>query len=384
MIALTGAAAAATIGGYQTVASLSESPDNTSPDQNQSDHGSADTDDLGPEESYESREGDILTGITPGVLDRPGREALDTWLGMDHAVEVSFVDVGMTHRGITYYLEQTLDQIWERRRVPMVMFQPAIEEDGETSSEINRHIANGEHDELFESWADKFAAWIYAEEYPRRAYINLAPEFNGDWSPWSPAVGDTDETDFVEMWRRIHDIFSDTELDSEHIQWVWSMDTSTRGVDVSACYPGGDYVDWVGIHGYNWDGWGGWMSPAEHYDGVLETVRSITDRPIAFTEFSTSAQVEDGFDPERKAEWIYDVYAYFLEENVRMACWYNDEPDVDWAIFGGEHGVETVTVEGIEYRVYPAYREVVNESGMLGAHPSHPQILTTEEFQGEF
>ena len=384
ILALSGAATAAMIGGYQTYASLSGSPDNTSLDRDQPNRGSGDTDTLVPEESYESREGDLLTGITPGVLDRSGLEALDSWLDLHHAIQVNFVDVGMSHDGISYYLEETLEDIWGRRRVPMVMLQPAIEEDGETSSEVNRHIAEGEHDELFETWADEFAAWIHAEEYPRRAYINFAPEFNGDWSPWSPAVGDTDETDFVEMWRRVHDMFTDVGLDNEHIQWVWAIDTSTRGVDVPSCYPGDGYVNWVGIHGYNWQRWGRWMSPAEHYDRVLETARSITDRPIAFTEFATSAQVEDGYDPGRKSEWISDAYAYFLKEDVRMACWYNDEPDADWAIFGGEHGVETVTVEDTEYRVYPAYRDAVSNSGMLGAHSSHPQILSTEEFQGTF
>lgn len=334
----------------------------------------------------QTRDGWLLLGVTPSSASLRQIDHFERWLGTDHAVIIRYADMGVPAADIRSVVHGQLSKVWNRRAVPQLVWQPFFGSREETSTEINRDVAAGDHDEAIAEWATTLAEW--ADRGPgtgdRRLYINLAPEMNGDWSPWSPAVGAGTEADFVDMWRHVHDIVTDAGLDRDHVQWIWTIDTTTRGVDVRDCYPGDDYVDWLGLHGYNWSNWGGWNSPRECYDGALDTLESIADKPIAVTEFGCSSEDDGSHDPARKDRWIRDAFAYFEERDVRLACWFNTDKRTDWAVFGGERGTTTADVDGGSYEAYGGYREVVLDSGVLGSHPSRPRVLTDSEFVGAF
>ena len=335
-------------------------------------------------QNEQTRAGDVLFGVAP-----PPPESLfdpfEAWLGEQHAVVGVFVDMGASEEKIESSVHETFEGIWQRGHVPHGYFQPFFPTREDTSNEINRAIAAGEYDETLQIWAETLAEWAQEGDTERRIYLNLAPEFNGDWSPWSPAVGDEDEDDFVEMWRHTHDLFAASGLEYEHVQWIWTLNNSTRGVDRRACYPGDDYVDWAGIHGYNWTNWGIWQSAEDVYDATVSTIRSITDNPIAITEFGTSSETESGdHDAERKNEWIIDAFDYLHEEDIRMALWFNLVKETDWSVFGGEYGLESVNAGEEEFLAYPAYRDAVTEDAVLGSHPNYELPVTEDEFAGRF
>lgn len=329
-----------------------------------------------------SRDGHYLTGITP-TDDVSTLLELEEWANHQHAVVVTYSEVDIPSADIAWTFRDPLSTIWERGSVPLLMMQPEFSAESVETATVLPEIAAGEHDSKISEWANHCMDWITRGigKPDRRLYINLAPEMNGDWNFWSPVSNAATEADFVEMWHRVYDIFADTGLGETDVQWIWALDTSTRGVDVSACYPGDAYVDWGGVHGYNWADWGGWRDPVDHYDTILEQISSITDRPIAFTEFGTSAETSDAYDPARKDGWIEDAYRYFRERGVKMACWFNIDSQADWAVFGGAHGT-TTDMEGTQ--AYSSYKKVLGSSDALGAHPKHPRNLTDQEFHGRF
>jgi mannan endo-1,4-beta-mannosidase len=109
-------------------------------------------------------------------------------------------------------------------------------------------IASGAYDSYIEASAEK----IKSLNCP--IALRLDQEFNGYWYPWGLNTAGMNNTpaDYVAMWRHIHDIFNS--VGATNVLWVWSpnvQSTKHKSLpDLSASYPGDNYVDWVGIDGY--------------------------------------------------------------------------------------------------------------------------------------
>lgn len=72
---------------------------------------------------------------------------------------------------------------------------------------------------------------------------------NGNWYPWSQR---STPDDYVLAWRHVYEIFSSKILDSTRLQWVWCVNNADVGSYTAENYWVGDeYVDWLGIDGYN-------------------------------------------------------------------------------------------------------------------------------------
>jgi len=108
-------------------------------------------------------------------------------------------------------------------------------------------ILSGEHDELIARNARRL------RRFGRPLLLRWGWEMNGDWYAWGGAKNDDDPDGYVRCWRRLRDIFADQGADN--VSWVWSPnwnsspDESWNAMD--AYYPGDEYVDWVGVSGYN-------------------------------------------------------------------------------------------------------------------------------------
>lgn len=391
-LAFVGGTGATVLGGYGVYTSFfrtangSDDSANDDGSEGDSESNGADSDDSDEDVDAETRDGWLLLGVTPSERDVRVLNPFEEWIDKRHAVVGKFVDMNHSDDEIDWLANGLFETTWGRDQIPHVFWQPFFPSQENASQDVCTEIAAGEYDDRIEAWASTLSEWATETDGPdRRIYLNLAPEMNGDWSPWSPALGDDTEEDFVEMWRRIHDIHADTNLEEEHVQWVWTLDNTTRGVDREAVYPGDDYVDWVSIHGYNWTRWGPWISPEEVYGPTIDVMRSITDKPLAITEFACSSETDDGGnDPERKDEWIEDGFEYLREQDVRMSLYFNLTKETDWAVFDAEHGTETVTIDDQEYEASAAYREAVDDDGILPSHPDYDRVLTDEEFTGEF
>jgi hypothetical protein len=243
-------------------------------------------------------------------------------------------------------------------------------------------------------WAEDLTEWAHTDDrlYDRRFYFRPAHEMNGDWFPWSATDSESTPADYVTMWQRMYDIFSDAGLSPDHIQWMWSPNASgIPETGTETYYPGDDYVDWIGIDGFNFgdaESWSEWITPRDRFEEITRTIRRFSEKPIALSEVASSSFRDGKFRLEDKAEWIRNLFDFVEEETIKMVLWFNvdkqDEGDSDWAIFGGARGTDNFEYEEREYAAYSAYREAVSEANVLSAYSDYPRLLTDAEFAGQF
>jgi hypothetical protein len=139
--------------------------------------------------------------------------------------------------------------------------------------------------------AGKFDAYIRATADRMKTLscpiaVRFDQEPNGYWYPWgettdgmpgaTPAIR---AARYVKMWRHVVDIFRNQ--GATNVIWVWSPNfqslAHTGYPNLSASYPGNDYVDWVGIDGYYYN------NPTQTFKGLFgPTITQL--KPFAGTK----------------------------------------------------------------------------------------------------
>lgn len=143
--------------------------------------------------------------------------------------------------------------------------------------------------------------------------VRWGHEFNGNWYPWGIANNNADPSLYVRAYRHVHDLT--VAAGARNVQWVWAYNNGPSPDeaynDPAGAYPGDEYVDWVGIDGYNWGFGPSWDPAGDHwasFDATFATAyakaRAVAPhRPVMLGEFASS---EDGGD---KAQWLRDMDA---------------------------------------------------------------------------
>ena len=158
---------------------------------------------------------------------------------------------------------------------------------------------------------------------------------NGSWAGYSPSNSDqpagTTPATFVAMWQHVVNYFRAAGV--TNVKWVWSpnVDGGTSGCDAAgsttACmapyYPGDNYVDYVGLDGYN-DA-SVWQTPSQIFGAAYSELEGITSKPVIITETSsleaTRSQSRAG---DSKAQWIGQLDTYLPTlGNIAGVCWFN-------------------------------------------------------------
>lgn len=158
-------------------------------------------------------------------------------------------------------------------------------------------IANGDFDDYFRRWATD------AKQWGGDIYLRFGFEMNGDWFSW----GEQPDL-FKKTWIHLHGIFS--EVGCSNVKWMFSPNVlwqnMTVGEGIAAYYPGSEYVDSIGIDGYNFgdhhDQWHKWESYSTIFERTIAACVAA-EKPIFISEIGCA-------DDPRKAEWIRD----FLEK----------------------------------------------------------------------
>ncbi len=179
-------------------------------------------------------------------------------------------------------------------------------------------IITGEIDADLRRWARQL------DRLDQPVLLRFMHEMNGNWYPWSVGwrgVGSRNTSaHIVSAYRHAWQIFQDE--GATDVEWVWSPNTGApTGVRYAALYPGDQYVDIVGLDGYNGGDtlprFGGWKSFREIFESSLDEVARLTDRPVIIAE---TGSVESGGD---KAAWIANMFK-FLDgrRDVSALLWF--------------------------------------------------------------
>ena len=141
---------------------------------------------------------------------------------------------------------------------------------------------------------------------------------NGTWEPYSPGKNGNTTADFVNAWRRFHDLAQ--QQGASNITWVWcpNVDPGNLFTPYSQLYPGDAYVDWTGFNGFNKDGKSSfsWLFGSS-YNTLLQIAPT---KPILISE--TAAEEALG----NKVSWITDAFSTQLPQNfpqIKAVVWFN-------------------------------------------------------------
>ena len=337
-----------------------------------------------------------------GVNNIADIQAMENWQGKKHAVVNLFANWCDSPATLDGLFDQQLISIWNNQSVPMISWEPFLcppscnptdaEVRANTPGDIETRAINGEFDVYLSNWAERMKVFlsgpdgVYNTADDRRAYIRLAHEMNGLWYPWAPIPGSNPASDYIQMWQRAKNIFFYREMDWTHIQWIWTVNYNDyQGYPAEQLYPGDNYVDWVGISGYNWGAsqpWSPWITPEQTFGAMLGRLKALTKRPIAITEFATTAATSTGINVAAKSQWIRDMLGYALAQDVKMVVWFNEAKETDWKVFGGFSGDSYFDYSGQRHNTFSAYKSGVGSSSFIPSDPANPRLLTDAQFAG--
>ena len=312
-------------------------------------------------------------------------KAMESWQGKKNTVVNLFTNWDSAPQTIDNLFKQQLPTLWTNGNIPLVTWEPQLAQN--TPDNIEVLIAQGQFDAYITDWATQMKKFLsgtdglYGNTDDRRAYLRLGHEMNGDWYAWSAAKGNNSTNDFVQMWRHVKEIFSIQGIESNHLQWMWSVNnTDVGGFRAESFYPGDAYVDWMAIDGYNWgtsQSWSSWESPTQVFGDMITRLRSVSQKPIAITEFGSSSQGGN------KSNWTTSAFQYFSQQGIKMAVSFNQDKETDWAVFGGIKGNSTYSYKGKSYNAYSSYKTAAKTYGRV-SQLNLSKIVTDLEFAGSF
>ncbi len=210
---------------------------------------------------------------------------------------------------------------------------------GTAYTEIN----DGSSDRNIASVAKKLAGM------KRPILLRWGWEMNGNWFDWDGTHNGQNAAGYVTAWRRLHRIFAEHGV--TNVAWVWcpnwnsAPDASWNGFQ--RYYPGDDYVDWVGVDGYDFYS----ESPDTLFDAITSAYGKR--KPLIVSE---TAAVDLG--AHTKARWV-----------KKLAAWAEKTPDLGAVVW-----FDTDTQQDSPHNFRPdtdaetlaAYKALANSSRFTG------------------
>ena len=182
-------------------------------------------------------------------------------------------------------------------------------------------MLSGKWDEYIEKFAE------ILKKIDGAVFLRFGHEMNGNWYPWSGTkIG---KSKFVEIYKYVKDIFDET--GASNVKWVFSVnweDVPREDNNFMLYYPGDEYVDYVGIDGYNWGNaksWSRWMSFKEIFEKRYKEITNNLKKPIIISEFSSTSNGGD------KAVWIKEAMNDIERmKEIKGFVLFNVDKETDW------------------------------------------------------
>lgn len=262
----------------------------------------------------------IVLGLT-GPWDVGNRMDADSQLlGATPKIEEVYQD--WAHQG---FWTPNMDAIANRGATPVISWEPEdyTQEPNPQPNYNYASIISGTYDSYIHQFARDAKAW------KKHVYLKFAAEMNIDVYPWG--VGNTGSgntsAQFVTMWRHVHDIF--TAEGTANVIWVWCPNVIiTPSAPFPDVYPGDNYVDWVGLDGYNWGTLRiGWQTFPEVFGDSYNALIALTSKPIIICEVASN---ESGGN---KAQWITQSFLTDIPTKfplIRAVIWFDEIQETDW------------------------------------------------------
>lgn len=213
-----------------------------------------------------------------------------------------------------------LDTIRARGAVSQITWEPWNDsQDANQPAYALKNIVAGDFDAYIDQSARDAAA------YQQPFQIRFAHEMNGTWTSWGRGVNTNTSSDYVAAWRRVVSIFR--ARGATNVEWVWTPNVDP--LPFSDLYPGDDWVDWVGLDGYNWGSLDRWQSFTDVFSSAYDSLASLTSKRMIIGETGSN---ESGGD---KAGWIRSGFLTEIPDRfprIQAVIWFNKNQQTDWRI----------------------------------------------------
>ncbi|MEN6325873.1 MAG: glycosyl hydrolase [Syntrophomonas sp.] len=255
-----------------------------------------------------------------GIFEPSAPERLDYLHELERQVDYKFDFLIIYKTFDAPFPAQELERAYQEQRYVQLTLQ-TMNINGENSN-ITYDILNGKFDWFFIDYAQK------AKNFGHPLLFRLNNEMNGDWCVYSSYYGSKDTELYKAVWQHIYQIFADN--GANNVLWVWNPnDISFPGFKWNHAlnyFPGEDYVDIIGLTGYNT----GNYYPGEYwreftwiYDPLYQQYQNLFDYPFIISEFGCNSVGGP------KTVWIGDMFANMKKyPGIKVAIWFNGT-DVD-------------------------------------------------------
>lgn len=209
---------------------------------------------------------------------------------------------------------------WAKGDLPVITWESQSSTAGNNEPDQSEYSLGNIIDGDFDAYLKKYADAIVANGQP--VGIRLDQEMNATWYPWSEDGGIDKKTglvkpvngnspgQYVEMWKHVHDVFAG-EGANDYVNWIWApnrinnLTASHKTLEYNkSLYPGDDYVDWIGMSGYERPSGDGPQDGTfqDTFGDTLSILRQVSTKPIFLAEVGAT---EGG---GLKAGWITNLF----------------------------------------------------------------------------
>ncbi|MFH1136836.1 MAG: glycosyl hydrolase [Pseudomonadota bacterium] len=240
-----------------------------------------------------------------------------------------------------------LEAIEKARARPCLTWEPMrIEPDGREITIDYRDILAGKHDAYLTGFAQAARNWGRPFVMRFGHEMNLARYHWGTdreaYGPRSPGVYRAMFVYLVDLFRRekadnVQWAFCPNAESQPHPNWdgaVWNR--------AGAYYPGDDYVDILGMDGYNWgttqelavNGWDSrWMSFSEIFSDLHSELSNLSPaKPLIVFETSSARPGGD------RSAWVAEALAAATAWGLEGLVWFQANKEVDWRLLPDKDG----------------------------------------------
>ncbi len=199
-------------------------------------------------------------------------------------------------------------QLTENNNENMYGYSPALD------------LYRGEKDEMIRELARQ------AKAFGHPFLLRICNEMNSDWTSYGGVVNMADPDLFIDNWRTIYRIFQEEGVDN--CIWIYNPNDRnappSRWNDALCYYPGDEYVQMIGVTGYN-NGtyYEKWAEEWREFDVIYDHIQNLygtvySQFPWIITEFASSSIGGD------KAAWIDNMFAHIGNyPNIKIAVWFS-------------------------------------------------------------
>ena len=249
----------------------------------------------------------VWGAFTPGAPE--SRSAIDNFNSkVGRRAEILHTYKNFTQDPFPY---DTVGRSHEAGAVPLITWEPF--------DRNLRALARGDYDGYLRDSARQ------AVEFGKPILLRFAHEMNGDWYPWSAGVNGNSASDYINAYRHVVRVFRNA--GAANVKHVWAPNTGT----FSTLFPGNDYVDYLGLDGYNWGAkYNSWESFEQVFDSSYRAITRLSRKPLLITEFGANQHGGD------KPAWLRHALSREVAHRypqIRALIYFdNDQDGADWRV----------------------------------------------------